>query len=224
LVRVHSRALVEQVRAAADPYRDHWLDVDTYVVGKSYEAALRAAGGVLAATDAVLDGEVGSAFGLVRPPGHHSTPGHAMGFCLFNNVAVAASHLLEVRGLSESQSSTSTSTMATGRRTFLQGWTGAVLLDAPAPVLPGQGTLTRRVRDRGGAIVNVPLPAGCGDEPYLRAYREVCAPVVRRFRAEFILVSAGFDAHFADPLAQMLLSTRGYFQIASLLRELAGAV
>jgi acetoin utilization deacetylase AcuC-like enzyme len=224
LARVHSRALVEQVRAAADPYRDHWLDVDTYVVGKSYDAALRAAGGVLAAADAVLDGSVGSAFCLVRPPGHHATPGHAMGFCLFNNVAVAAAHLLEARGLSRIAIVDFDVHHGNGTQDIFYR-DGRVLYFSTHqhPYYPGTGNYSETGEGPGkGAIVNVPLPAGCGDEPYLRAYREVCAPAVRRFRPEFILVSAGFDAHFADPLAQMLVSTKGYFQIASLLRELAG--
>jgi len=224
LARVHSLALVERVRAAAEPYRDHWLDVDTYVVGKSYEAALRAAGGVLAAADSVLDGAVRSAFCLVRPPGHHATPGQAMGFCLFNNVAVAAAHLLEARGLARVAIIDFDVHHGNGTQDIFYR-DGRVLYFSTHqhPFYPGTGYYNETGDGPGkGTIVNVPLMAGCGDEPYLRAYREVCAPVVRRFRPEFVLVSAGFDAHFADPLAQMLVSTRGYFQIASLLRELAG--
>ena len=224
LTRVHSLALVERVRAAADPYRDHWLDVDTYVVGKSYEAALRSAGGVMAAADAVLDGDVRSAFCLVRPPGHHATPGQAMGFCLFNNVAVTAAHLLEARGLNRVAIIDFDVHHGNGTQDIFYR-DGRVLYFSTHqhPFYPGTGYFNETGEGPGqGAIVNVPLPAGTGDEAYLRAYREVCVPVVRRFRPEMILVSAGFDAHFADPLAQMLLSTRGYYQIASILRELAG--
>ena len=224
LARVHAPALVERVRAAADPYRDHWLDVDTYVVGKSFDAALRSAGGVMAAADAVLDGGVKSAFCLVRPPGHHATPGQAMGFCLFNNVAVTAAHLLEARGLSRVAIIDFDVHHGNGTQDIFYR-DGRVLYFSTHqhPFYPGTGYYNETGEGAGqGAIVNVPLPAGCGDEPYLRAYREVCAPAVRRFRPEVVLVSAGFDAHFADPLAQMLLSAWGYFQIASLLRELAG--
>jgi acetoin utilization deacetylase AcuC-like enzyme len=224
LARVHSPALVGRVRAAADPYRDHWLDVDTYVVGKSYEAALRSAGGVMAAADAVLDGDAESAFCLVRPPGHHATPGQAMGFCLFNNVAVAAAHLLEARGLNRVAIIDIDVHHGNGSQDIFYRDGRVLYFSAHQhPFYPGTGYFNETGEGPGqGANVNVPLPAGTGDEAYLRAYREVCAPVVRRFRPEMILVSAGFDAHFADPLAQMLLSTRGYYQIASILRELAG--
>jgi acetoin utilization deacetylase AcuC-like enzyme len=96
---VHDPALIARIAGLTPGARPIWLDADTYVSARSYETALRAAGGVLAAADAVMDGLVGSAFCLVRPPGHHATPAQAMGFCLFNNVAVAAAHLLERRGL-----------------------------------------------------------------------------------------------------------------------------
>ena len=147
-----------------------------------------------------------------------------MGFCLFNNVAVAAAHLLEARGLSRVAIVDFDVHHGNGTQDIFYR-DGRVLYFSTHqhPFYPGTGYFNETGDGPGkGAIVNVPLPAGCGDEPYLRAYREVCAPVVRRFRPEFILVSAGFDAHFADPLAQMLVSTRGYSQIASLLREMAG--
>ncbi len=218
---VHSPALIERVRqAAADT--SHWLDVDTYVVGRSYDAALRAAGGVLAAADAVLDGDIGSAFCLVRPPGHHATPDRAMGFCLFNNVAIAAAHAR--RGLERVAivdfdvhhgNGTQDAFYADGRVLYFS--------THQHPFYPGTGYWTETGDGPGeGAIVNVPLPRGCGDDEYLRCYREVCAPALRRFRPQVLMVSAGFDAHFADPLAQMLVSARGYYEIASLLRELAG--
>lgn len=223
LARVHSRALVEQVKAAADPYRDHWLDVDTYVVGKSYEAGLRAAGGVIAAADAVLDGEVESAVALVRPPGHHATPGQAMGFCLFNNVAVAAAHALARRAARVAIVDFDVHHGNGTQDTFYRDGRVLYFSTHQHPFYPGTGNYSETGEGQGrGAIVNVPLPAGSGDEAYRRAYREVCEPVVRRFRPEVIFVSAGFDAHFADPLAQMLVSTRGYWAVASLLRELAG--
>src|SRR5688572_4253472 len=99
LALVHEAALVQRVREVAEMGGHHWLDVDTYVVEKSYQAGLRSTGGVLAGVDTVLAGDMDSAFCLVRPPGHHATPNTAMGFCLFNNVAVAGMHALERRSL-----------------------------------------------------------------------------------------------------------------------------
>jgi len=222
LALVHDALLVDRVRQAAAT-GSHWLDVDTYVVPRSYAAGLRAAGGVLAASEAVFDGDVRSAFSLVRPPGHHATPDHAMGFCLFNNVAVAAAHLLERRGLERVAIIDFDVHHGNGTQDAFYS-DGRVLYFSTHqhPFYPGTGDWSETGQGAGfGAIVNVPLPRGCGDAEHLAAYRDICVPAVRRFRPQFILVSAGFDAHFADPLAQMLVSTAGYYQIAVLLRELA---
>ena len=221
LALVHSRALVEQVRAAS--VASQWLDPDTYVVPRSFDAALRSAGGVLAATDAVLDGDLSRAFSLVRPPGHHATPERAMGFCLFNNVAIAAAHLLERRGLDRVAIIDFDVHHGNGTQDAFYS-DGRVLYFSTHqhPFYPGTGDWPEVGDGPGrGAIINVPYPAGCGDEALMAGYREVCVPAVKRFGPQFILVSAGFDAHFADPLAQLRVSTAGYYEIATLLRELA---
>jgi len=219
---VHSRELVARVRGAAEG-SGGWLDPDTYVVPRSYEAALRAAGGLLAATDAVLDGVVGSAFCLVRPPGHHATPSQAMGFCLFNNVAIAAAHALERRGLERVAIVDFDVHHGNGTQDCFYREPRVLYVSTHQyPFYPGSGHWAETGEGPAkGTTVNLPLPRGCGREEYLRAYREVAAPLVRRFRPQLLLVSAGFDAHFADPLAQMLLDTRGYYEIASLLKALA---
>jgi acetoin utilization deacetylase AcuC-like enzyme len=147
-----------------------------------------------------------------------------MGFCLFDNVAVAAAHLLDSRGMARVAIVDFDVHHGNGTQDIFYG-DGRVLYFSTHqhPFYPGTGYYDETGEGPGkGLIVNVPLPAGSGDETYLRAYREVCAPVLRRFRPELILVSAGLDAHFADPLAQMLVSTRGYYAISSLLQELAG--
>lgn len=219
---LHSRGLVSRVRGAVEG-GGAWLDPDTYVAPRSYQAALRAAGGLLAATDAVLDGEVCSAFCLVRPPGHHATPKQAMGFCLFNNVALAAAHALERYGLERVAIVDFDVHHGNGTQDCFYANPRVLYVSTHQyPFYPGSGHWAETGEGEGqGSTVNVPLPRGCGRKEYLRAYHEVAAPVVRRFQPQMLFVSAGFDAHFADPLAQMLLDTRGYYEIASLLKALA---
>jgi acetoin utilization deacetylase AcuC-like enzyme len=219
---VHTESLIEEVAATSGVDRQRF-DADTYGSARSYEAALRAAGGTLAATEAVLRGEVDSAFCFVRPPGHHATPDRAMGFCLFNNVAVAAARALEEPGIDR--------VAIIDIDVHHGNGTQDIFYDDPCvlyfsthqfPHYPGTGHWTETGSGDGdGTTINVPLPQGAGDDIYRRCYTEICAPAVRRFRPQLIFVSAGFDAHFADPLAAILLSTRGYFEIASLIRELA---
>ncbi|MBI1885360.1 MAG: histone deacetylase [Chloroflexi bacterium] len=219
---VHSWELVAHVRAKAEE-DGGWLDADTYVGPNSYAVALRAVGGCLAASEAVLNGEIDCAFCLVRPPGHHATPTKAMGFCLFNNVAIVAKDALERRGVERIAVVDFDVHHGNGTQDAFYADPRVLYFSTHQyPFYPGSGYWAETGEgDARGTTVNVPLPRGSGDEEYIRAYREVCAPVVRRFRPRLLLVSAGFDAHFADPLAQMLLSVRGYYEIASLLRSLA---
>jgi acetoin utilization deacetylase AcuC-like enzyme len=218
---VHTEGLIEEVAATAGIER-YRFDADTYGSARSYEVALRAAGGTLAATEAVLTGGVESAFCFLRPPGHHATPDRAMGFCLFNNVAVAVAKALE-EGLER--------VAVIDIDVHHGNGTQDIFYDDPRvlyfsthqfPHYPGTGHWTETGSTEGdGTTVNVPLPRGCGDDAYLRCYREICVPAIRRFGAQLLFVSAGFDAHFADQLAQMLLSSRGYYEIGSIIRELA---
>jgi acetoin utilization deacetylase AcuC-like enzyme len=223
LALVHDRALITHLASLEPGARAIWLDADTYVSARSYAAALRSAGGVLAAVDAVMEGTVDSAFCFVRPPGHHATPSQAMGFCLFNNVAVAAAHLLERTEVERVAIVDFDVHHGNGTQDIFYA-AGRVLYFSTHqfPHYPGTGRVEEAGEGAGaGCIINVPLPAGCGDVEAERAYREVCAPAIRRFAPQIILVSAGFDAHFADPLAQLLFSARGYYEIGTLLKELA---
>ena len=213
---VHTESLIEKSPpppASPAPLRRRHLRR-----ARSYEAALRAAGGTLAATEAVLRGEIDSAFCFVRPPGHHATPDRAMGFCLFNNVAVAAARALEEPGNRARRDHRH-------RRPPRQRHAGhllrrparPLLLDAPVPALPRHRPLDRDRLRRGRRHDDQrPAPRGLRRRHLRRCYDEICAPAVRRFRPQLIFVSAGFDAHFADPLAGILLSTRGYYDIATL--------
>lgn len=220
LHRVHSPSLVRTVAETAR-HGGGWLDPDTFVSPASYNAALHAAGGALQATAAVLDGKVQSCLALVRPPGHHATPDRAMGFCLFNNIAVAGRYALDQ-----------------GRRVLVVDFdvhhgngTQEVFYAEPRllyfslhqyPFYPGTGWIGETGSGEGiGATINVPLPAWSGDEEYRRAFAEVLVPAARRFRPDVILVSAGYDAHWADPISLMQVTTGGYAGMAETLRDLA---
>jgi acetoin utilization deacetylase AcuC-like enzyme len=218
---VHTEGLIEDVAATAGVDR-HRFDADTYGSARSYEAALRAAGGAMAATEAVLRGDIDSAFCFVRPPGHHATPDRPMGFCLFNNVAVAVAKALE-EGLERIAVIDIDVHHGNGTQDiFYEDPRVLYFSTHQFPHYPGTGHWTETGSGEGdGTTINLPLPRGCGDDAYHRCYNEICAPVVRRFRPQLLFVSAGFDAHFADPLAEILLSTRGYFETATLIKQLA---
>jgi acetoin utilization deacetylase AcuC-like enzyme len=222
---VHTERLIEEVAATAGVAR-HRFDADTYGSPRSYEAAVRAAGGTLAATEAVLRGDLDSAFCFVRPPGHHATPDRAMGFCLFNNVAVAVARALEEPGVERVAIIDIDVHHGNGTQDIFYDDPRVLYFSTHQfPHYPGTGHWTETGSGEGdGSTINVPLPPGSGDDIYRRCYTEICAPAVRRFRPQLLFVSAGFDAHFADPLADILLSTRGYFETASLIKQLADEI
>jgi len=222
LERVHTSPYVERVRRLAEQGGGH-LDADTYLNARSYDAALMAVGGLLAAVEQVLEGEIDTGFALVRPPGHHALPDRGMGFCLFNNVAVAARHAL---------------TFPQVERVFVADFdvhhgngTQAAFEADPAvfyfstheyPHYPGTGHWSEVGCGPGeGTVLDVALPAGVGDCGYARIYEELARPLARRFRPDLILVSAGYDAHWQDPLAMMQLSLDGYAHLTKELLAMA---
>lgn len=222
LERVHTPTHVRSIRLTTG--RDHQFDPDTHAGPKSYEAALRAAGAVVDAVDGVLSGDLQGAFCLSRPPGHHSEANRAMGFCLFNNVAVAAGHAL-ASGLER--------VLVVDFDVHHGNGTQAIFWEDPRvlyvsshayPFYPGTGSVGEVGAGKGrGFTVNLPLPGGCGDAEYCRVYREVVEPVARAFAPQLVLVSAGFDAYGGDPLAGMALTAQGYAELAAACLDMAQA-
>jgi acetoin utilization deacetylase AcuC-like enzyme len=218
LLRVHSDRLVKSIRALSSSGGGE-IDSDTIVAPGSYDAALMAAGGVEAGVDAVMGGEVSSAFALVRPPGHHATRTRSMGFCLFNNVAVAAARALDTYGLKRILIIDTDVHHGNGTQDIFAGEPRVNYISAhQSPLYPGSGD----IGERGiGNIFNIPLSPGSGDGEYSRVYEDVVMLVPRRIKPELIIVSAGFDAHWADELASMCLSITGYAGIYRRIKKLA---
>lgn len=217
---VHTREHITHIREIARRSGD-WVDPDTYVSSGSYDAALWAAGGTIEAVNAVVTGDVGSAFAMVRPPGHHATPGQAMGFCLFNNIAIAARHALakyERIAIIDFDVHHGNGT----QDAFYREPKVLYVSTHQYPHYPGTGTIEETGADAAkDHIVNIPLPAGCGDVEYQQAFDEVIVPATRRFLPDFILVSAGYDGHWADQLAFMQVSVTGFARMVDTIKALA---
>lgn len=230
LAAVHERGYIHEVEAAARKAAQEQAEggrntrhfaTDTYVSSKSYEAALKAAGAPLTAIDAIMKGEIDNAYCLVRPPGHHAVAEAAMGFCLFNNVAVAARYAIDHHGLER--------VMIIDFDVHHGNGTQEMFYDDPrvlyfsthqSPFYPGTGLADERGEGAGeGTTVNVPLPASTGYETFEPVFRQVMAPAADRFDPQLILVSAGFDAHWNDPLGQLNLSTAGFAQLMNVIIE-----
>jgi acetoin utilization deacetylase AcuC-like enzyme len=221
LLRVHSAELVDRIEefCAAG---GGMLDMDTVASAESYEAALHAAGGAADAAERLLAGEAQFAFCAMRPPGHHAEAATPMGFCLFNNAAVAAAHAIGI-GAAE--------------RVFVFDWdvhhgNGTEEIFAGSsevfyasihqwPLYPGTGAAEYRGEGEGeGYTLNLPMPPGSGTEEFLAATQHVVVPAARKFDPGFIIVSAGYDAHRDDPLASCMVDTDGYAEMAATVREL----
>jgi acetoin utilization deacetylase AcuC-like enzyme len=226
LLRVHTAAHVDRVAAASAQVRGGLCEDGESPIGHgSFEIALLAAGGVIAAVDAVAEGRVRNAYALVRPPGHHALPDAGVGFCLFANLPVAIAHARAVHGV---------------ERVAVVDWdvhhgNGAQAIYARDPATlaislhqdrcypPDSGLLTDRGEGPGlGATVNIPLPPGSGNAAYLSAFDRVVVPALRVFGPDLICVASGFDANVLDPMARMMLTSSTYRAMTAALGELAG--
>lgn len=223
ILRCHT---ADYLRIAAEDVADGERSLstgDTRISPRSLEIARLAAGGVMAAVDAVMAGDAENAFAVVRPPGHHATPRRGMGFCVFNNVAIAARHAQAVHGI---------------RRVLIADWDvhhgngtqdmffedgGVLFFDTHQhPLYPGTGLATETGRGAGaGLTINCPFPAGSGRREIVGAFRERLLPAAERFKPELVLVSAGFDSRIDDPLGSFTLTDDDFAELTAIVRGIA---
>jgi acetoin utilization deacetylase AcuC-like enzyme len=221
LERVHTAGHVARIVAAAPASGQVRLDEDTLMSPRSAQAALRAAGAVCAAVDAAMDGSALRSFCAVRPPDHHATRDRAMGFCLFNSVAVGAAQALSVHGLQRVAIVDFDVHHGNGTQDIFADEPRVLYLSShQSPLYPGTGAAGERGR---GNIVNAPLTPGTGSQTFRSTWDEVLLPRLAAFRAQLLLVSAGFDAHRLDPLAQLQLETGDFAWLSRRLADMADA-
>jgi acetoin utilization deacetylase AcuC-like enzyme len=222
VLAVHVPSHMEFLRSACEQAPAIIDYAPTYVTRDSLECARQAVGGTLAVLREIIEGRSESGFAAVRPPGHHATPGRAMGFCLLNNIAIAAK-AAQRAGLAKVMIVDFDVHHGNGTQEAFEG-DGTVLYVSTHQhgIYPGTGHLEERGRGSGhGTIVNLPLPAYAGDGAFDRIAEEFLVPLADRFKPDLVLVSAGFDAHWMDPLASLQLTTRGFHRLARALLGIA---
>jgi len=223
LATVHSPEYIQRAKRSCQNNAGYLDSMDVPISAESYEVALVAAGGVLSAIDAVVEKKVTNAFCAVRPPGHHALKDKAMGFCIFNNVAVGAKYIQKKHNLSD---------------ILIVDWdvhhgngTQATFYDDPSvlyfsthryPFYPGTGSEAEKGSGKGmNYTINVPLPAGSGDADYLRVFKEKLEPAALAFSPDFVLISAGFDAHKDDLLGGMKVTAEGFAQLTQIVKDIS---
>ena len=221
ITRIHEASYVDSIDAVRG--RTTRLDADTGTAPGSVAAAYLAAGAAIDAVTAVVDGRARRAFALVRPPGHHAEKGHAMGFCLFNNIAIAAEHARRQLGCERVLIVDWDVHHGNGTQHAFETRRDVVVFNTHRyPFYPGTGALEEVGREEGtGFTVNVPLPADLGDGDYAAVFESLLVPVAEQFRPDLVLVSAGFDAHRDDPLADMAVTEDGFAHLCGVVTRLA---
>jgi acetoin utilization deacetylase AcuC-like enzyme len=224
----HTREYIAGVRAHAEggPMRGDWgeIEIDTPLSAGSFEAAIYAAGGAMNAVRAVLDGQVRNAYALLRPPGHHAMSNRGMGFCVFNNAVVAAHYARRAYGLERIMLVDWDVHHGNGTQDAFYADAGVLFVSLHQhnwyPRLSGE--LEQVGAGKGaGYTVNIPLPAGTGDRGYCAAFEQLVLPIGLQYRPQLVIISAGQDANWLDPLAQMMMTMSGFGKISEMMRDLA---
>ncbi len=220
---VHSPEYIAEVEKTCEGGKQYLHSNDTMISKDSYATALLATGGVLCAIDAVMEGKAKNAFCAIRPPGHHASRNKAMGFCIFNNIAIGARYLQRKYRLAK--------ILIVDFDVHHGNGTQDIFYDDPnvfyfsihrSPFYPGSGNADEKGVGKGyGYTVNVPLAKGDGDREYINAFNEIFKPQALAFHPDFVLVSAGFDAYKNDPLGGMNVSSEGYATISKIINEIA---
>ncbi len=219
---IHGPRYVQFVASTAD--RDYtMLDPDTYACTKSYETAKLAAGGVLAAVDEVVGGGVDNAFAFIRPPGHHAEANRAMGFCLFNNAAVAAAYAVQKHKIQRVLIVDWDLHHGNGTQHSFEGRPDVLYFSThQSPYYPGTGYVNEIGNGAGkGFTVNVPLAPGPGDGEFTTIFEEILEPIALAYKPDLVFVSAGFDIYYEDPLGGMQVTPAGFANLAKIVLEFA---
>ncbi len=223
ILSVHIAQHVENLRKVEQGQHNAQFDSDTYLLPVSPEIARLSAGGVVLATEMVVNGQADNGLAITRPPGHHAIPERGMGFCLLGNIAIAAKHAQKLPGIKRVLIVDYDVHHGNGTQDIFYEDPSVMFISThQSPFYPGTGTLRETGRRDGrGFTINIPLRAGQGDQNYQRVFDEIIRPAAERFRPQLILVSAGFDAHWIDPLAGMMLSLTGYANLTKSLNDMS---
>ncbi len=221
IARVHEGSYIDSIDSMRGARAS--LDPDTIISARSVECAYLAAGAAIQSVDLVMRDPARIPFALVRPPGHHATPNHAMGFCVFNNIAIAAAHAIEAHKLQRALIVDWDVHHGNGTQDIFRRRNDVLYFSTHQfPFWPGTGA-----HDEIGAgagkdfTINVPLPAGCDDGAFIDAFQRNLVPAADAFKPQLVLISAGFDAHHLDPLAEMRMTERGFAALASIVKAIA---
>ena len=222
IAMIHDASYIRSVEEACKSGKSY-LDMDTYIVPDSYRIALLSAGGALTGMRRVVEDKSGKVFVLNRPPGHHAERSRAMGFCLFNNVAVAAEAARREYNMQRIAIVDWDVHHGNGTQHSFEKDPGILFISThQSPAYPGTGSMHEVGTDKGvGFTVNIPLPAGCGDAEYALFFDNVIIPIIDEYKPELLIISAGHDAYHRDPLANMSLTHSGYYYMAEVLTAAA---